>query len=250
MNAPWSELSSPQTNGLKRGRSHRYWTEFWIQHGLASKDQDPDLRVLRTYQGQPLSPETTQDIVSHTLQLLQLHSNANVLDLACGTGLFAVPIADRCRAVTAVDVSTELLATLTVKAIPNLETIVGDIRDYAFPENTFDRVLLYAAIQYLEHTEVIELMKKIACGLKPQGILLIGDIPDATHRWQFFNSPKRRADYFRNLAAGTPIIGTWFEPDWLAYAGESVGFVRNIFHPQPETFPYAHFRFDMQFVRS
>ena len=252
MNATWSELSTQPKSGHKQGveDSAGYWSNFWIQHGNASKDQVADLRVLRTFQGKPLSSELTTSIVAHTLQLLQLQPDAVVVDLACGTGLFTIPIATQCRSVIAVDVSADFIASLSIHNANNVATVVCDLRDFEFPERAFDRILLYAAIQYFEHAEVVELFKRIALSLRPNGMLFVGDVPDATRRWQFFNTPQRRMDYFLNLSKGTPIIGTWFEPDWLAYAGEAAGFARSIRHPQPETFPYAHFRFDMQFTRA
>ena len=110
---------------------------------------------------------------------------------------------------------------------------------------SFDRILCYAGIQYLSEQETLFLFKKLRRWIRDGGLVLLGDIPDATHRWRFFDSPERENAYFDALAAAQPIVGTWFDPSWLEKLSRYAGFKSSEFHSQPQTLPYQHYRFDL-----
>jgi hypothetical protein len=43
----------------------------------------------------------------------------------------------------------------------------------------------------------------------------------------------------------SPIIGTWFDPQLLLKLGKYTGFEAVEILPQPDDFPYSHYRFDL-----
>lgn len=81
--------------------------------------------------------------------------------------------------------------------------------------------------------------------LKPGGILLITDILDSRRIWSFYNNPEREDAYFQNVMEGTPILGTWFDCEWLEKLARYTGFSHDQVFDQPEEFWYSHYRFDM-----
>lgn len=227
-----------------------YWSQFWIERGHDSLSDDPQTQVLRTTRGKPIDRENFQQILDGVLSRLDVDESADVLDLCCGNGIFSVPLAKRCRTVHSVDVVSEFVESIDTSENTNITTQTRDIRQLDFDEHQFDRVLLYAAIQYLSANEVFRLLTKIQRWLRPNGFLFLGDIPDSERRWSFFRTDEQRHNYFQGLASGRPIIGTWFASDWLRYAGQAAGFSMCEHLSQPVGFPYAHFRFDMRFHKS
>lgn len=219
-----------------------YWTNFWQQHGDASREQPDQHRVLRTLNKRPIDADTWQATSKYVLERLDLNESHDVLDLAGGNGLFANEIQHVAHSVTVVDVADSLLPQSSCK----VKTICSDMRQVEFSQCSFDRILLYAAVQYLTLPETTRLMEKMYRWLKPNGILFIGDIPDAGKRWQFFDSASRRQAYFNGLAAGEPIVGTWFCRDWLSRLGDNCGFQDTAVMDQPENQIYAWFRFDFR----
>lgn len=240
----------PQNLGYGLEAESNYWVQFWQEHGRRTSQDDPSQRVLRTLHGEPIGQCQIDGIVEHTLSAMDLFSAARVADLACGTGLFTLPIASRTESVLAVDVSEEFIEQLASKKIANIQREVADIRALELGDSQFDRILLYAAIQYLSEADVVRFLQRTFAALKPRGILYIGDVPNSRCQWKFFNSSERRRNYFQNLALGTPILGNWFDPEWLIYAGEAVGYAQGTLIPQPEAWPYAHYRIDVRFRRT
>ncbi|HKX46392.1 MAG TPA: class I SAM-dependent methyltransferase [Planctomycetota bacterium] len=226
-----------------------YWTEFWRAHGRKADALDPQTQVLRTYAKRPIDPERWERTVLFVERELRLGPDARLLDLCCGNGLFTERFAPHCAAVTAVDVAPELVARVEQAGLPNVEARVADVREVDFEDGSFDRVLVYAAIQYLDPREAVELLVRAARWLAPGGLLYLGDVPDAARRWVFFDTPEREAVHFDNLRAGTAIIGTWFEREWLAKACRYAGFESARALDQPPEMIYSSFRFELVATR-
>ena len=221
-----------------------YWVNFWAEHGRNSSHSDPQSQVLRTAEQQPIDDERWQATLQSVHKEMKISSGHHMLDLCCGNGLFVRHFSEHSDRIVALDISPSLLEKLDELKLKGVETIEADMRLVSFPENSFDRILLYAAIQYLSTKEVLALFHSLVRWLKPHGLLYVGDIPDKQLLWNFYNTEARRATYFENLAQGKDIVGTWFEPIWLQHLGRFVGFsdVRIIY--QPEYMIYNHYRFE------
>jgi peptidoglycan/xylan/chitin deacetylase (PgdA/CDA1 family)/ubiquinone/menaquinone biosynthesis C-methylase UbiE len=101
-----------------------------------------------------------------------LNKNHNVLELGAGTGRFTVPIAEKVKKVTAVDISSNMLNVLKYKAkqkkLENITSIVSDIEKYN-SEMKFDAICSFSALEYISDMEGI--IRKSYASLKPGGMV-------------------------------------------------------------------------------
>ena len=225
--------------------SKNRWVDFWRAHGRTAASADLQTQVLRTFNKQPIEMERWQETLVYVDKLFPISPIDDVLDLCCGNGLFSSHFAERARTVIAVDISSDLLAKLARRFLHNVTTLCADVREAHFADAAFSRIWIYAGIQYLSEREVVLLFQNMLRWLRPEGLLFIGDVPDRARLWAFYDTPQRRSQYFDNYAKDQDVVGTWFDPLWLRYLAESIGFRNAETIPQPAGQIYAHFRFDM-----
>ena len=230
-------------------KKHDYWINFWRDQGAKSRNLDAQSQVLRTHFKHPIDEKSWGSTLNMVRDYMEMIGGHRMLDLCSGNGLFARHFAPYCNWLLAVDISHDLLHSLDQLSLGNVETLESDMRALDFPANTFDRILLYAALQYLEFSEAIKLFERIAAWLEPGGILYLGDIPDRNQLWTFFNTDERQANYFRNLRDGEAIVGTWFDAEWLQRLGYFAGYSEVRIIPQPEFMIYHTFRYEAVLIR-
>lgn len=103
-------------------------------------------------------------------------AGAAVLDLGCGTGGHAIPLARRGYHVTGVDLSPEMVAQAIAKAERALvpaEFTVGDVRDVRL-DRTFDAVVsMFAVLSYqLTDADLEAAFETVARHLAPGGLFV------------------------------------------------------------------------------
>ena len=127
-----------------------------------------------------LTPERTEAEVQFVLRELGLQADMRILDLACGHGRHANPLAERGYHVTGVDRSAGFLDIARSEATQKglaVEYIQQDMRQISF-ENQFDRVMLmYTAFGYFDDDENLRVLHNIAKALKTDGLFLF-DLPN------------------------------------------------------------------------
>jgi 2-polyprenyl-3-methyl-5-hydroxy-6-metoxy-1,4-benzoquinol methylase len=225
-----------------------YWVKFWNDYTASSNDKDSHTQVLRTLNRMPISEALWEFTLSEIDKNFTVQNNDKVLDLCAGNGLISRHFVSKGATVTAVDVSKDLLSNL--KDVDQIQTINSDIRDLKFDKNSFDKVIVYAGIQYLNLTEAIELLQNIYLWLKPGGIVFIGDIPDLSRLWEFYNTKERQELYYENIINGTAIVGQWFDKIWLENLTHFLGFEKSNYLAQDERLIYSKFRFDFLYKKA
>src|SRR5436309_6714365 len=107
---------------------------------------------LRIY-GPFLSPERTEQEVEGIVKLLTLPPGSRILDLCCGHGRHAIPLAQRGYQVTGQDLSDYFLQRAREAAAVQgvqVQWVHHDMRGIPF-ENEFDAVInIFTAFGYLE----------------------------------------------------------------------------------------------------
>lgn len=109
--------------------------------------------------------------------LLGIVPGAKILDLACGTGRYAIPLAKRGYQVVGLDISSVFLEQARARAKEQglkIEFVQGDMRRIPF-ENEFDAVInLFTSFGYFEKEEDhLRVLKEVHKSLKPGGRFLL-----------------------------------------------------------------------------
>ena len=227
----------------------KYWESFWVDYGNKSITEDAQTQVLRTLNKKPIESGLWQRTLDFILEKLDVQPSDNIVDLCCGNGLISKTISSMCESVTSVDVSSHLLDQMDIAKNKNIIKINKNIKELDLPAQKYEKVIMYAGIQYFNAQESIEIFQKIYEWLKPGGIFLVGDIPDHKKLWSFFDSEEREGAYFDSLRKGEPIVGSWFHEEFLEKLGRYIGFSQSEFIEQPTEMIYSFFRFDMRFKR-
>ncbi len=117
--------------------------------------------------------------------LIQLLPRVRYADLGIGDGLLTMMLAGIAESVTAVDLSSEMLAQLSQSAssagLDNIETVQGDIDSLPLPDESFDVVVLSQALHHSEHPE--RAMSEAVRILQPGGRLLVIDLLAHNEEW-------------------------------------------------------------------
>lgn len=124
-----------------------------------------------------LVPEGPVDQVEGITSLLQLQPGAEVLDLACGHGRHAIPLAKRGFEVTGYDLSETFLEKARADAEAQgagVRWIQGDMRDLSF-EAEFDAAInIFTAFGYFEDPkDDLKTLTRVRRALRPGGRFLM-----------------------------------------------------------------------------
>jgi ubiquinone/menaquinone biosynthesis C-methylase UbiE len=226
--------------------NNEYWIKFWNNNEIINRKGIHE-KVGRTIAGKPISNDEWQIVLKDIEQQLELTSTDELLDIAAGSGAIAIPFSEKIKSVTAIDISNTLLAGM--KDIKNIIPIHADARTFDFKKEQFSKIVLYFALQHFNEKETVELFQNIYKWLKPNGICLIGDIPDEERKFNFFNNHDRQKAYFNSVLNEEPIIGSWFTKDFIQKLGEFTGFKKSEIIYQPASYINAHYRFDIKLTK-
>jgi SAM-dependent methyltransferase len=110
----------------------------------------------------------------------QIRPSGRVLDVPCGTGRVAVPLAERGFTVAGLDISEAVLAVARRDG-PGLDFRQGDMRELPWPDESFDAVLnLWTAFGYFETQEEDErVLFEVARVLAPGGVFVLDTVNQA-----------------------------------------------------------------------
>jgi len=125
----------------------------------------------------------------------RLPDGARVLDLGCGAGLPSTKQLARRFEVVGVDIS-DVQLRLARQNVPNATFMRGDIAQLELSEGSFDGIAALYSISHIPRDEHEALFVRIACWLRPGGLLLASlgatGHPDWTGEWlgvpMFFSS--------------------------------------------------------------
>jgi SAM-dependent methyltransferase len=123
------------------------------------------------------TPEATAREVDGIERLLGLARGARILDLACGHGRHAIPLAERGFAVTGYDLSETFLARARADAAARgvaLRWLRGDMRELAF-DAEFDAVInVFTAFGYFaDPADDLATLRRVRRSLVPGGRFLL-----------------------------------------------------------------------------
>jgi SAM-dependent methyltransferase len=131
--------------------------------------------------GPMLSDKRTAQEVEAIVKLLALPQGSRILDLACGHGRHAIPLAERRYRVTGQDLSEVFLNRARANADARgvkVSWVHGDMREILF-EDEFDAIInIFTAFGYFESDEDDErVLQQVYKALRPGGRFLLETLP-------------------------------------------------------------------------
>ncbi|GAB6877458.1 DUF309 domain-containing protein [Thermaerobacter litoralis] len=123
-----------------------------------------------------LTPERTQREVALVWTLLGLRPGERVLDLACGHGRLAVPLATLGARVTGLDRSEGFLARARKAAARQgveVEWVQGDMRRLPWRDRFDAAFNVFTSFGYFSDPENLEVLRQVAQALRPGGRFLL-----------------------------------------------------------------------------
>ena len=115
--------------------------------------------------------KVNKDIVQYVAN--QIDADDNVLECACGTGMFSLPIARRCKSLTATDFADKMLrqAQNKCKDLPNIRFELADITRLNYNDECFDKVVAANVIHLLDNPSAA--MSELMRVCKTGGLVII-----------------------------------------------------------------------------
>ncbi|ADU50461.1 Methyltransferase type 11 [Thermaerobacter marianensis DSM 12885] len=123
-----------------------------------------------------LTPERTQREVAMVWTLLGLRPGEEVLDLACGHGRLAIPLAAMGVRVTGLDRSAGFLARARAEAARQgveVEWVQGDMRRLPWRDRFDAAFNVFTSFGYFADEENLQVLAQVAAALRPGGRFLL-----------------------------------------------------------------------------
>ena len=176
-----------------------------------------------------------------------------VLDVCCGNAELAKYVAKTCRGIHGVDHSSYLIESAAKikeeERISNLQLHLSDAMDIdkLFKEDFFDKSYCYFSFQYFNHKNRELLLSKLSRVTKRKGWIFLGDVPDKTRIWNYYESPwkfyREKISRLLQFKDGECDLGWWIDPKEIVQWCEKKKLFASII--RQENLPHSHYRFDV-----
>lgn len=143
-----------------------------------------DYQYQATYHGYRPQRFWHQTRFEASLDMLGIRPGMRLLDIGCGSGVFAARAAREPRVqVVAIDANASAIQFARQQfPQPNLEFQVGLLADLDFPDASFDRISLLEVIEHIYEHQAVQLFEALARLLRPGGRLVVST-PNASSLW-------------------------------------------------------------------
>ena len=185
--------------------------------------------------------------VNHIVRVLDIKPSDAVLDVCCGNGIITQQIARKCDSIVGVDQSENLLyvAKRDYNEMNCLYVNCSALEMNQFVKpHSFDKIYLQFSMQYFDKRNEGEkvIAEMIKC-LKPNGRIFIGDITEYKNKFKLYNTPIKKAFYYKQKLQGKSGMGKFWKVSELDSICKRLG-VNGTYFEQTEELPYSYYRFD------
>lgn len=180
-----------------------------------------------------------------------------VLDVCCGNAALAKLISKVCKEIHGVDHSAKLIESAKKVIVPNSVNKEGELHlhladamdiDKLFPQDFFDKSYCYFSFQYFNKNKREELLQKLSGVTKRKGWIFLGDIPDKTRMWNFYESRQKfyreKISRLLQFKEGECNLGWWIDPKEIVHWCDRNRLSASIM-AQDKSMPHAYYRFDV-----
>ena len=232
---------------------HMNWKDFWGKFPNQFAKDEFIKQVGKTVQGQPISSEQLNQLISEVVQKLNLEADDVVLDLCCGNGLITYAVAEKCQSIVGVDFSKPMIEI--AREYHNrinteyLNMSVLDITSENLPRpKPFTKIYMYEGLQYFQEVQLSHLMQTLLALSSERVIMLFAGVPDMDRIREFYDTPERQLEYEARKRQGTEAVGTWWKKSFIRQVCSDYG-LQCDFLSQHEFSHTAHYRFDVRIKR-
>jgi cyclopropane fatty-acyl-phospholipid synthase-like methyltransferase len=154
-----------------------YWQEYW-----SNKEWSGNHYEMNDYKPgrdlPPIDPEThRRRIVVPVLEILDLQPHHHALDIGCGSGLLLREIEKKVERAVGTDISQSMLDQFEGES----QTFCVPANELPFGDNSFDRIVMWGVALYFPSFDYFkDVVEKCIAMLRPNGVLLLGDLIIAT----------------------------------------------------------------------
>jgi ubiquinone/menaquinone biosynthesis C-methylase UbiE len=216
-----------------------YWKNYWNNTAL-------DKSLLNQVQRNSNKKDDGLLLVeTHLVELLNLSNSDTLLDVCCGNGLITNRLSKHCSTVLGIDFSPLLIdIAIQNNTYSSVEYLVGDATTITkITNHKFDKIVLNFSFQYFNFDDGLRVVSEMKKLLKPNGLILLGDIPDQKRFWTYYNTLPKRFFYFKQWLFKQPKMGKfWSVQEMIKIAKQNN--LKGTFLIQKEKLPHAHYRFD------
>lgn len=163
------------------------------------------------------------DVAQVETTIYEFAPEGQVLELACGTGIFTQYLAQHAQHITAVDTSPEAIA-LNRARLPgaSVEYVVADIFAWSFPRSAYDAVVFTYWLSHVPDDHLDTFWKSVHATLKPGGRVFLVDsssLPSISNSNEAGGTERRTISTGRSFT----VLKRYWRPDeleeYLAAAG-------------------------------
>lgn len=212
-----------------------------------------------------IQAEAEKLILSDVIPKLCLNSQSDLLDIGCGSGLLLIPLSFLVHSATGID-HAEVIAGLRRRFTgASLAAMAGNFLDLAIGDR-YSAILAYSVVHYLSSKEeLFAFADKAVELLRPNGRMLIGDIPNVDRKRRFLQT-KTGAEFTKAWQKRTVVSSASAvqsnlsrDPETLVFNDELILNVVERFRkrgfdvyilPQAPSLPFGYTREDVLIVRS
>jgi cyclopropane fatty-acyl-phospholipid synthase-like methyltransferase len=234
------------------------WKNFFQSYRIISVQNDNDLlfQVGSTVAGKPISKEQFDTLINSISTGLNLKPDDTLLEICCGNGVNTFELAKKVKEVVGVDSSAPYLQNAkTYKNSSNIEYILADALEIKNALHQlkkvqkFNKILLYSSLAYFKPQELIAILKGIDPFIVDDAAFLIGSILDKGKKWNFYNTTRRKLNYFIYKILGKDLgVGRWWSRKEIEKIAGDNGYTTR-FLEQPSIMHTAHYRVDALLTR-
>lgn len=207
----------------------KFWQIFWdnyLWNNYHSREPktavDLYYQAAKTANKKPITEEAFSLMLQRIKKRLELTPEDHLLDLCCGNGLVSFELAPTVKWLTGIDFAEQMIrAARHFKSRQNTSYYIGDVTT---PISTFvggdvfpNKILMSGSLAYFEPHDLHVILTNIREHLAYRPFCaFFTDIPNDDLKWNFYNTPERRARYLENekqVANVNDGVGRWWRAE-------------------------------------